>query len=112
MRHIPKSTAGGLAAGIGSGFILPTCECGVVPIVRRLMRKGVPPFMAIAYMLAAPIVNPVVLASTYLAFRGSLTMVLARIAVAALTTTMLGLYARRLHDVFLTKDESEDHARF
>ena len=57
---------------IGAGFVLPTCECGVVPIVRRLMHKGVPPFIAIVYMLAAPIVNPVVLASTYLAFRGEL----------------------------------------
>ena len=91
---IPKSVAGGLALGIGAGFVLPTCECGVVPIVRRLMRKGVPPYIAIAYMLAAPIVNPVVLASTYLAFRGSLTMVGARIAVAAVVATLLGLYAR------------------
>ena len=79
---------------------MPTCECGVVPIVRRLMNKGVPPFIAIAYMLAAPIVNPVVLASTYLAFRGSWTMVFARIVLAAVVATALGLYARWLLSVF------------
>lgn len=111
VRHIPKSVAGGLASGIGAGFLLPTCECGVVPIVRRLMHKGVPPFIAIAFMLAAPIVNPVVLASTYLAFRGSLTMVFARITVAALTAAVLGLYARRLAEVFLNskKSRNSDH---
>ena len=101
LRCIPKSLVGGLALGIGAGFVLPTCECGVVPIVRRLMHKGVPPFIAIAYMLAAPIVNPVVLASTYLAFRGNWTMLLARIAVAAIVATALGLYARSLPNVLL-----------
>jgi uncharacterized membrane protein YraQ (UPF0718 family) len=92
--------------GIGAGFVLPTGECGVVPIVRRLMHKGVPPFIAIAYMLAAPIVNPVVLASTYLAFRGSLTMVLARVALAVIVATTLGLYARSLSNVLLSAKES------
>ena len=116
LRCIPKSLIGGLALGIGAGFVLPTCECGVVPIVRRLMHKGVPPFIAIAYMLAAPIVNPVVLASTYLAFRGSWTMVLARIALAAIVASVLGLYARRLPNVLLCAkgpghdEHAHDHA--
>lgn len=105
LRCIPRSLAGGLVLGIGAGFVLPTCECGVVPIVRRLMRKGVPPFIAIAYMLAAPIVNPVVLASTYLAFRGSWVMVLARIAVAAIVAAVLGLYARSLPNALLTEED-------
>ena len=106
LRCVPRNVAGGLALGIGAGFMLPTCECGVVPIVRRLMHKGVPPFIAIAYMLAAPIVNPVVLASTYLAFRGSLAMVLARVALAALVATVLGLYARRLPNVVLNENSN------
>jgi uncharacterized membrane protein YraQ (UPF0718 family) len=111
LRCIPKSLVGGLVLGIGAGFVLPTCECGVVPIVRRLMHKGVPPFIAIAYMLAAPIVNPVVLASTYLAFRGSLTMVLARIILAALVAAALGLYARWLPNVLLNIDGSGKSAQ-
>jgi uncharacterized membrane protein YraQ (UPF0718 family) len=101
LRCIPKSLIGGLVLGVGAGFVLPTCECGVVPIVRRLMHKGVPPFIAIAYMLAAPIVNPVVLASTHLAFRGSWTMLLARVALAGVVAAAVGLYARSLSNVLL-----------
>ena len=52
-RCIPKGRLGGIALGIGAGMILPTCECGVVPVVRRLMRKGVPAHVAIPYMLSA-----------------------------------------------------------
>jgi uncharacterized membrane protein YraQ (UPF0718 family) len=103
LRIVPKNIVGGLALGISAGFVLPTCECGVVPIVRRLMHKGVPPYIAIAYMLAAPIVNPVVLASTYIAFRGSFTMMFARIALAILVAAIVGLIARRLVHVAKTK---------
>ena len=106
LRCIPKTIFGGIVLGVGAGFLLPTCECGVVPIVRRLMHKGVPPFIAITYMLAAPIVNPVVLASTYIAFRGSVTMLLARIMVAALVATALGLYTRRVTKVLAQSNES------
>ena len=52
------------------GLVFPMCECGVVPVVRRLINKGLPVSNAIAYMLGAPIVNLIVLASTYVAFRG------------------------------------------
>ncbi|MBK3517800.1 permease [Carboxylicivirga marina] len=96
---VPKNIAGGLALGIGSGFVLPTCECGVVPIVRRLMSKGVPPYIAIAYMLAAPIVNPVVLASTYIAFRGSFSMVFARIGLAVIVAAIVALISRQMASV-------------
>ena len=99
VRIVPKNIGAGLALGISTGFVLPTCECGVVPIVRRLMHKGVPPYIAISYMLAAPIVNPVVLASTYIAFRGSLTMVFARIALAILVAAVGGIIAQKLVQV-------------
>ena len=52
------------------GVIFPVCECGIVPVVRRLMRKGLPVSCGITYMLAAPIVNPLVVLSTLAAFRG------------------------------------------
>ena len=59
-----------LAALTGSllGFIFPVCECGVVPLVRRLFNKGLPIPAGIAFLLAAPIANPVVLVSTYAAY--------------------------------------------
>lgn len=53
-----------------AGVAFPVCECGSVPVARRLMRKGLTPAAAVTFMLAAPIVNPVVIASTYVAYRG------------------------------------------
>lgn len=59
-----------LAALTGSllGLFLPVCECGVVPLTRRLFQKGVPSAVGISFLLAAPVINPVVIASTYAAF--------------------------------------------
>jgi uncharacterized membrane protein YraQ (UPF0718 family) len=109
LRWIPKTIFGGVAMGVGAGFVLPTCECGVVPVARRLMHKGVPPFIAITYMLAAPIVNPIVLASTYFAFRGNVSMVLGRIAIAALVASALGLYTRRFTDVLANSNKANSN---
>ncbi|MFQ3651946.1 MAG: permease, partial [Gemmataceae bacterium] len=61
-----------LAVGIGGllGLVFPICECGIVPIMRRLLRKGLPLSACVAYLLAGPIVNPVVIGSTFAAFNG------------------------------------------
>ncbi len=67
-----------VAAGLG--VIFPICECAIVPIVRRLINKGVPLPAAIAFLLGAPIVNPVVAASTLLAYQGNWGMVATRMA--------------------------------
>ncbi|MFZ5833173.1 MAG: permease [Planctomycetota bacterium] len=69
-RLFPRRRSVGILASAGLGLLLPMCECGVVPIVRRLLRKGVPVSCGIAYLLASPIVNPLVILSTYVAFRG------------------------------------------
>jgi uncharacterized membrane protein YraQ (UPF0718 family) len=53
-----------------SGFALPLCDCGAVPVARRLMTKGLAPTAVVTFMLSAPIVNPVVLVSTAVAYRG------------------------------------------
>lgn len=60
---IPSTIMGGVL-----GLAFPVCECGVVPLTRRLYRKGFPVSAGIAFLLAAPIVNPVALASTYAAY--------------------------------------------
>lgn len=52
------------------GVIFPMCECGVVPVIRRLMKKGLPVSCAVTYLLASPVVNPIVAVSTYAAFHG------------------------------------------
>ncbi len=58
-----------LMAGL-LGAIFPVCECAVVPVIRRLVKKGLPVSCAITYMLAAPIVNPITALSTWKAFQG------------------------------------------
>jgi len=68
VKLLPKSRITGVGVGACLGLIFPMCECGIVPVVRRLMRKGVPVSCGIAYMLASPIVNPLVISSTMFAF--------------------------------------------
>lgn len=67
-RLLPRNPALAAIVGSGLGFIFPVCECGVVPVTRRLFTKGLPMSAGIAFLLAAPVMNPVVLASTYAAF--------------------------------------------
>lgn len=57
-----------LIAGL-LGLVFPVCECAVIAVTRRLVRKGVPFAVAVAYLLAGPIFNPIVAASTWVAFQ-------------------------------------------
>jgi uncharacterized protein len=61
-----------LAIALGGvlGMIFPMCECGIIPVMRRLLRKGVPLSVCVCYMLAGPIINIVVILSTVAAFSG------------------------------------------
>ena len=67
-RLMPKSPLPAVMIGGALGLIFPMCECGIVVVMRRLLRKGLPLSCCISYMLAGPIVNVVVLLSTYIAF--------------------------------------------
>lgn len=69
-RLLPRNAFAGVCLGGVLGMVFPMCECGVVPVIRRLIAKGLPVSSAVAYMLAAPIVNPITALSTYAAFRG------------------------------------------
>jgi uncharacterized protein len=69
-RFLPKNRYWAvLMAGL-LGAIFPVCECAVVPVIRRLVKKGLPVSCALTYMLAAPIVNPITALSTWKAFQG------------------------------------------
>jgi uncharacterized membrane protein YraQ (UPF0718 family) len=70
VRFLPRNAFLGVCLSGAMGLVFPMCECGVVPVIRRLIHTGLPVSNAVAYMLAAPIVNPIVLLSTYAAFRG------------------------------------------
>jgi uncharacterized membrane protein YraQ (UPF0718 family) len=67
-RLVPRGKVGSTLMGALLGIAFPVCECGVVPVVRRLYQKGLPVSAGIAFLLAAPVINPVVIASTYAAF--------------------------------------------
>ena len=67
-RWIPRRALGGALAGGLMGLFFPVCECGVVPFARRMLHKGLPLPAAVALLLAAPVVNPIVIASTLAAF--------------------------------------------
>ncbi|MBT2689871.1 permease [Bacillus sp. ISL-47] len=73
-RWIPKNRAAAVVMSCVVGALFPACECGIVPIIRRLISKGVPVYAAIGFMLTGPLINPIVIASTYMAFGNDLKM--------------------------------------
>ena len=80
------------AAGF-AGLAFPVCECGSVPVARRLIARGLVPSAAVTFMLAAPILNPIVVLSTYIAYRGSEVlwpMVLGRIGLGFAAAAIVG----------------------
>ncbi|KPL75035.1 hypothetical protein AC812_10045 [Bellilinea caldifistulae] len=90
VRLVPRSRF--LAVGLGGllGLFFPVCECGSIPLARRLMRKGVPVPVGIAFLLAAPVINPIVIASTFAAF-GNTPIFWLRFALTLLIAVGVGL---------------------
>ena len=70
-RLIPRKRVLAIAIGGLLGLPSPMCDCGILVIVRRLLRKGVPLSCCVCYLLAGPIINVVTLLSTRVAFSGS-----------------------------------------
>ncbi|MGB4871496.1 MAG: permease, partial [Candidatus Promineifilaceae bacterium] len=60
-RWVPRRAAAAALTGALMGFAFPVCECGVVPVTRRLYHKGLPLSVGVAFLLAAPVVNPIVI---------------------------------------------------
>lgn len=103
-RRFPAIVVAGLL-----GAILPVCECAVVPVIRRLVKKGLPVSCALTYMLAAPIVNPITALSTWKAFKGpiiplgegheysaSLVITLSRLGLGFLLAVAVGVVVARI----------------
>lgn len=67
-RIMPKNRFMAALFGCSIGILFPSCECGIVPITRRLLKKGVPLNAGIGFMLTGPVINPIVLFSTFIAF--------------------------------------------
>ncbi|MBC8161521.1 MAG: permease, partial [Roseiflexaceae bacterium] len=67
-RLLPRQAFASALTGSLLGLVFPVCECGSVPAARQLLRKGAPLPLGIAFMLASPVVNPIVIISTAVAF--------------------------------------------
>lgn len=93
-RYLPKAALPGALIGGVMGVAFPVCECGVVPVVRRLYEKGLPLSIGIAFLLAAPVINPVVILSTYSAF-GWGPIFIGRIVFSFLIAVVVGLIFSR-----------------
>ena len=97
-RFLPKNKfLAVLTAGL-LGTVFPVCECAVVPVIRRLVKKGLPVSCALTYMLAAPIVNPITALSTWKAFQGQGAgmMTSGRLILGFLIAVLVGLIVSRM----------------
>ena len=90
-RWFPKSLVWGMAAALVGGFLLPVCDCASIPVFKSLIKKGVPLPVAITFMMAAPVMNAVVLLSTFYAFGGNIAVVAGRAGIGALAAVLIGL---------------------
>lgn len=88
------------------GFLFPVCECGNVPLSRALMVQGLKPSESITFLLAAPVLNPVTIWSTWVAFSFDQTVVISRVAATLVIANLIGyvLSLKRRETDFLTKD--------
>lgn len=93
---IPSESILGYFGAALIGLILPVCECAIVPITRRLIKKGVPVGISVTFMLAVPIINPIVIMSTYYAFYDNQIMVALRIVGGFVAAILIGIIMNSL----------------
>lgn len=91
-RRFPKSLGAGMLVAVLGGFCLPVCDCASIPIFRSLVKKGIPLPVAITFMAATPVINPVVILSTYYAFSGNMAIVLGRVGLGIAAAVIIGLF--------------------
>ena len=101
LRFLPKNVIFGHAVVALLGFFFPVCECGNLPVAKRLVQKGLPVSQAVTFLLAAPVLNPIVIVSTLVAFRFAPEVMYARVGLSFLIAVGTGLMVR-----FLGKDET------
>jgi hypothetical protein len=87
---LPRHPLLAAIAGSCAGFLFPVCECGNVPVVRRLLIQGAPAPVAIGFLLAAPTINPIVIWSTWVAFRDQPEIVWLRVLFSLAIAVFIG----------------------
>lgn len=111
IRLLPENKFLSIFFGSILGFFFPSCECGIVPIVHQFLKKGVPSYTAFAFMLTAPIINPIVLFSTYIAFSNSWQFVIWRVGGSMLIAFAVGFWLAFINkEPILIKEETQETA--
>jgi uncharacterized protein len=95
-RALPRNPVAAVPVAGVAGAVLPGCECGSVPVASALIRRGVAPAAAFAFLLASPAINPIVLVATAVAFPGQPSMVAARFLASLATAVIMGWLWMRL----------------
>jgi len=109
-RWLPRRHSAAIAVAGFGGAALPGCECGSVPVARRLFGEGAVGAAALTFMLAAPAINPVVMVATAVAFPGQPEMVAARFAASLLTALIMGaLWSRFGRTAWITRRPPRPH---
>lgn len=88
--NVIKST---FVAVIG-GLFLPVCDCAIVPLFHGLVRRKVALPIAITFLLAAPLMNPIVIFATYYAMGNDLLYVASRFGLGLGIAILVGLSFR------------------
>ena len=91
VKIFPVKNGTGFITALFIGLLFPVCECAIVPVMRQLIKKGVPVPIAVTFMMAAPIINPISLISTYYAFPGQPYVVFLRLGLGLAVALLIGL---------------------
>ena len=91
IKLFPKKYGIGFLTALFAGALFPVCECAAVPLMRSLIKKGVAMPIAVTFMLASPIVNPISIVSTLYAFPQQLSVAFYRLSFGLLIAFAIGL---------------------
>ena len=91
VKIFPKKYGLGFLTALFAGALFPVCECAAVPLMRSLIKKGVAMPIAVTFMLASPIVNPISIVSTLYAFPQQPSVAFYRLSFGLLIAFAIGL---------------------
>ncbi|HEO3554805.1 TPA: permease [Streptococcus agalactiae] len=106
-KFLPKNKFLRVLFGTFVGFVFPSCECGIIPIINRFLEKQVPSYTAVPFLATAPIINPIVLFATYSAFGNSIRFLILRFVGATTVAIALGVMLAFLVDDNILKEDAK-----
>ena len=106
-KFLPKNKFLRVLFGTFVGFVFPSCECGIIPIINRFLEKKVPSYTAVPFLATAPIINPIVLFAAYSAFGNSIRFLILRFVGATIVAIALGVMLAFLVDDNILKEDAK-----